>query len=85
MSDEPMPDINDPWIRLEVWLDEDPPANRAEVQKARGRWAVRLFHAVERSEENFKGEECIADTVSTTLEGAVAGALLLAREFKEGS
>ena len=87
---EAAPDVNDPWVRLEAWLDEDPDNNVAEVQKTRRtqtpdrRWSVRLIQYCDRSEENLLGQRSVADVESATLEGAVAGALLLAREFKEG-
>lgn len=81
---EPAPDINDPWVRMERWLDEDPENNWIELQKHRGRWGLRMMQEVHADPENPDGHRCVADVESTSLEGAVAGALLLAREFKEG-
>ena len=84
MSDEPMEpmDVNDPLLRLEHWLDEDPEINFAEVHKHHGRWGVVLMQA---DDESLDGRRCVADAESATFEGAVAGAMLLAREFREGT
>ena len=85
MSDEPMADVNDPWARLERWLDEDPEISWAEVAKGHAtRWCVRLVQTVPIDDDHPSGDRVIADAESETLEGAVDGALLLAREFKEG-
>ena len=83
-QDEPAPDVNDPWVRMEAWLDEDPEINWIELEKHRGHWGLKMLQACERDDNNLLGERCVADVESATLEGALAGALLLAREFKEG-
>ena len=83
-QNEAAPDVNDPWKRMEAWLDEDPEINWIELEKHRGHWGLRMMQACEQSDDYLLGERCVADVESDTLEGALAGALLCAKEFKEG-
>jgi hypothetical protein len=77
---------NDPCDRLDDWLSEDPEINAAILSRGStgANYQVRLMQAGEVDDEHPCGEHCVADAESATLEGAIEGALLLAREFREG-